>query len=62
MAKHGNGQPEGFGKTGGRAVSEKGFTIGEKAIRHERRPFQYEGGFAPQPGGESAQGGVFPFG
>ena len=51
MTKHGNGQLEGLGETGGRAVSEKGFTIGKKAIRYERRPFQYEGRFAPQPVG-----------
>lgn len=62
LTKHGNGQLEGFGETGGRAVSEKGLAIGEKAIRYERRPVQYEGRFAPQPVGESAQSGVFPFG
>lgn len=47
LTKHGNGQLEGFGETGGRAVSEKGLAIGEKAIRYERRPVQYEGRFAP---------------
>lgn len=62
LTKHGNGQLEGFGETGGRAVSEKGLAIGEKAIRYERRPVQYEGRFAPQPVGESGQSGVFPFG
>ena len=62
LTKHGNGRLEGFGETGGRAVSEKGLAIGEKAIRYERRPVQYEGRFAPQPVGESGQSGVFPFG